>query len=658
MLRSLLNQRLGRYAIKELLGRGGMAAVYRATDTVLQRDVALKVLYPQFGDDASLSERFKREAVTAAALEHPHIVPIYDVGEHDGMAYIAMKLLDGRTFQERLQEAGAIGLEELLAVLEPVAAALDYAHARGIVHRDIKPGNIFLSRDAGGLRPMLTDFGIAKQLDATGLTTTGALIGTPDYMAPEQIAGRALDARVDVYALGMVAFRALAGRRAFEGTTQDVLLGHLYGHAPLPSALNAGLPAGVDEALGRAIAADRADRHPSAGAFVTALRQVARGGAAATAVGAPLVVRPTSEAATSSATVRGPAPAPIATQPTPRATPPPQPPRVPPPPEMPPTQPGAIRGGSGAAPWLLAVALAVVVGGLATALAFAIRDQSGQPGLTPVPPLATSTDIPPTATMAPASPTEDAAVLITVTPESTIAPPTAESPTATLLPPTVEPPTATPRSPTAEPPTATLQPPTATSRPPTAEPPTATLTPTLTATLVALCPTDLLKGGFGRLYEASRAIRDALGCPLRAEQPGLASQQFFTRGTFFYWDASNLDERADHIFVFFGLNSGPYKVFSTEEVAALGPEPPPGTDPNQPVRGFGRVYFNQPQAAERLGPWTSPEIVLKEDDPGVVQYFDKGMMIWTPDYRPSGGRSIFVLYNDGTFERYDDAFAG
>ncbi|MEI6181420.1 MAG: serine/threonine-protein kinase, partial [Chloroflexales bacterium] len=246
MLRSLLNQRLGRYLIKAPLGRGGMAAVYRATDTILQRDIALKILYPQYSDDASLIERFKREAVTAASLEHPNIVPVYDVGEHDGMAFIAMKLLNGRSLQERLQEVGTLSLDELLTVLTAVAAALDYAHARGIIHRDIKPANIFLSQENEGVRPLLTDFGIAKQLDAPGLTTTGALIGTPDYMAPEQIAGRPVDARTDGYALGMLAFRCLTGRRAFEGSTQDVLLGHLYGQAPLLSTLNPALPPGLD----------------------------------------------------------------------------------------------------------------------------------------------------------------------------------------------------------------------------------------------------------------------------------------------------------------------------------------------------------------------------------------------------------------------------
>ncbi|NTW97765.1 MAG: serine/threonine protein kinase, partial [Oscillochloris sp.] len=295
MLRTLINQRLGRYTITELLGRGGMAAVYRATDTVLQRDVALKVLYPQYSDDQSLVERFTREAVTAAALEHPHIVPVYDVGEHEGMAYIAMKLLSGETLQDHLQRVGAIGPDELCRLLAPVADALDYAHSRGVIHRDIKPGNIFLCQTpSGAAQVMLTDFGIAKRLDAPGLTTTGALIGTPDYMAPEQIAGRPVDARTDVYALGMLAYRALTGRRAFDGSTQDVLMGHLYRQPPLPSAVAPGLPAALDPVLLRAVASDANSRFPSAGAFVRALGDTAAAASpapdlpmAAYALGAP-----------------------------------------------------------------------------------------------------------------------------------------------------------------------------------------------------------------------------------------------------------------------------------------------------------------------------------------------------------------------------------
>src|SRR5690349_17207245 len=257
-LEDLIGRRLGRYQIVALLGRGGMAAVYRAHDTALRRDVALKVLYPQYGGDAALVERFQREAVLAANLDHPNILPIYDVGEAEGLVYIAMRLLSGRSFADLLRMRGAMPPAELLPIVDQIAAALDYAHARQIVHRDIKPANILiegLGDTAWGLQSpapnsqlstpapqaVLTDFGIAKSLDplASGLTATGVLIGTPEYMAPEQITGsNQVDARADIYALGVLVYRALTGRRPFEGGTQEVLMGHLHGTPADPSSID------------------------------------------------------------------------------------------------------------------------------------------------------------------------------------------------------------------------------------------------------------------------------------------------------------------------------------------------------------------------------------------------------------------------------------
>ena len=252
-LEDLIGRRLGRYEIVDVLGRGGMAAVYRAHDTLLRRDVALKVLYPQYTGDTALVERFQREAVLAAGLDHPNILPIYDVGEADGLVYIAMRLLSGRSFADVLRRRGALPPDQLVPIVEQIASALDYAHARQIVHRDIKPANILIEglADADPRGPaavsihaVLTDFGIAKSLDptATGLTVTGVLIGTPEYMAPEQIrGGRKVDGRTDVYALGVLVYRALTGRRPFEGGTQEVLIGHLQGGAPDPSAIEPAL---------------------------------------------------------------------------------------------------------------------------------------------------------------------------------------------------------------------------------------------------------------------------------------------------------------------------------------------------------------------------------------------------------------------------------
>jgi Serine/threonine protein kinase len=294
-LEDLAGRRIGRYEVIALLGQGGMAAVYRARDTVLQRDVALKVLYPQFLSDATLVERFRREAVLAARLDHPGIVPIYDIGETDGTAFIAMRLLDGPSLADVLRVRQRLTIDETIALLDQLAAALDYAHANGVIHRDIKPANIILeglgtlwNRSNPNLleqvrltvptmRAILTDFGIAKALDAPGTTTTGVLIGTPEYMAPEQIRGDVrIDGRADVYALGVLTFRCLTGRSPFEGTTQEVLLGHLEGAIVDPSALDPTIPQPIGAAIRLALARRPADRYRTAGEFVRALRSAAR----------------------------------------------------------------------------------------------------------------------------------------------------------------------------------------------------------------------------------------------------------------------------------------------------------------------------------------------------------------------------------------------
>lgn len=669
MLKSLINQHLGRYYIKELLGRGGMAAVYCATDTILRRDVALKVLYPQYSDDATLIERFKREAVTAAALEHPHIVPVYDVGEQDGMAFIAMKLFSGHTLQDRLQQAGAIELDELLDVLRPVASALDYAHSRGVIHRDIKPGNIFVSQTSDGAQVMLTDFGIAKQLDTPGLTTTGSLIGTPDYMAPEQISGASVDARTDIYALGMLVYRALTGRRAYEGSTQDVLMGHLYRRPELPSIVNPRLPPAVDNVIMRAVATSPADRFPSAGAFAEALRAVARSEAAPTPVGPP-VRAAAAQPVNSLPTQLNPALQwqGSGSQPIPRAESPSRPNVVQVRPALnttihpPAAEPAAPRGGSAA--WVVAIVLALLAGGLAVALGFSIggRDGNAAAGGSALPALITTT---PTASPEP-SPSNlpspaTTVIVITATAEPTLEPSATLAPSKppVVLPP---PPPAT-RTPTltAEPPTFTPTiTPTLTVEPPSLTPtPTITKTPeppTVTPSVEARCDDALLTGGFGKLYDDNVAVRTRLGCPIDSEAVGQASEQFFVHGTMYYWDRHNNTPLDDTIFVFYGLDKGSYELIGAEEAASYD-EPPPNPDPDAPVRGFGRVYFNKPGVADQLDEWISGEIVLKGKTAGVIQFFEKGIMLYTSDYRQPGAsaHSIFVLYTvDGSFERYND----
>ena len=277
-LDDLVHTTLGRYQIEAVIGQGGMAAVYRAFDPALQRHVALKVLYPQYLSDTDLVERFRREAVTAARLDHPHIAPIYDVGEAGGLVYLALKLLPGPSLADRLQHEGRLPPAEVVTLAVDIAAALDEAHRQGVVHRDIKPGNVLFDSH---MRAVLTDFGIAKSLDAPGLTASSVIIGTPDYIAPEQIdpslaPGRQLDGRADIYAFGALLYRTLTGRRPFEGSGQAVLLAHLRDDPPPPSSIIPSLPVAVDTILKAAMAKNPTDR-PSHAGDVAANLQAALG---------------------------------------------------------------------------------------------------------------------------------------------------------------------------------------------------------------------------------------------------------------------------------------------------------------------------------------------------------------------------------------------
>ena len=271
---SWIGQQFGKYIIHEELGRGGMARVFRATDTHLQRSVALKILLPALAADPEYSQRFEREAVTAANLHHPNIVTIFDVGEVQQIAYIAMEYVAGRTLQAVIDERGKLGLGYAVALLLPVADALDYAHTHQAVHRDIKPHNIMINADG---RVVLMDFGIAQAPIAgtQRLTRSGVFMGTPEYIAPEQAGAGPVDGRSDLYSLGIVAFEIITGRVPFTGTVPELLVAHSYTPAPAVSALLAGAPATLDTIFERALAKKPEQRPPSARAFIDAIRVVA-----------------------------------------------------------------------------------------------------------------------------------------------------------------------------------------------------------------------------------------------------------------------------------------------------------------------------------------------------------------------------------------------
>jgi serine/threonine protein kinase len=258
------------YEIESEVGRGGMSVVYRARDLRLNRSVAIKVLPPQLAYDPAIRTRFTREAQTSAHLAHPHIVPIFDVGEHDGIAYFVMSMVTGGNLASHLAREPRQPINEVRRILAEIADALAYAHLRGVIHRDIKPDNILLDGNSG--RAMVTDFGIARAMEGgTRLTATGIAVGTPTYMSPEQAEGdREIDGRSDIYSLGVVAYQMLTGRVPFTGgNSMALLLKHLT-ERPRPIAeLRPETPRSLREVIERALMKSAEDRWPTA----TALRE-------------------------------------------------------------------------------------------------------------------------------------------------------------------------------------------------------------------------------------------------------------------------------------------------------------------------------------------------------------------------------------------------
>ena len=260
------------YELESEIGRGGMAVVYRARDRRLNRPVAIKVLPPELAFDAAIRTRFTREAQTSALLSHAHIVPIYDVGEQDGIAYIVMGLITGGNLASLLTRDPRQPIDEVRRLLVEVADALGYAHLRGVIHRDIKPDNILLDRDSG--RAMVTDFGIARAMEAgTRLTVTGIAVGTPTYMSPEQASGeREIDGRSDIYSLGILGYQMLTGRVPFvAGNAMALLLKHMSEQPRPISELRPETPKPLREAIERALMKAPEDRWPTAAAMRDAL---------------------------------------------------------------------------------------------------------------------------------------------------------------------------------------------------------------------------------------------------------------------------------------------------------------------------------------------------------------------------------------------------
>jgi len=292
----------GRYRLKRLIAKGGMAEVWEAVDDILGRPVAVKMLHLHLAADESFRERFRREAIAAARLAHPNVVATYDTGTDDGITFIVMELVDGKTLRQILNETGPLPPGRAVHIAAQVADALQYAHKAGVVHRDVKPANIIVCPDG---RLKVADFGIAKAVEdsepdkpapAEALTGTGSIVGTAQYLSPEQVDGRSVDGRTDVYAVGVVLYEMLCGRPPFSGETDmAVALKHVTTQPLAPRQVRGGIPRALEDVVLRAMAKAPEARYQSAAELQTALLSVDLGAQEATGVVAPTgyVPRPT-----------------------------------------------------------------------------------------------------------------------------------------------------------------------------------------------------------------------------------------------------------------------------------------------------------------------------------------------------------------------------
>ncbi|MFI6352939.1 serine/threonine-protein kinase [Streptomyces sp. NPDC050743] len=273
----LIGAEIAGYKVERELGRGGMAVVYRARDLRLGRTVALKLLAPEYTRNDAFRRRFAQESRVAAAIDHPNIVPVFEAGEFDGVLYIAMCYVCGQDLRALIDGEGPLAVPVAVRVAAQLASALDAAHARDLVHRDVKPGNVLIAKGVDSDHPehvYLTDFGLAKKsLSLTGFTTVGEFVGTLDYVAPERIAGRPVDGRADLYSLACVVHEMLAGAPPFQREDHlELLWAHQYDPPPVLSKGRPDIPGTADDVLNKALAKAPDNRHDTCLEFVADLR--------------------------------------------------------------------------------------------------------------------------------------------------------------------------------------------------------------------------------------------------------------------------------------------------------------------------------------------------------------------------------------------------
>jgi len=620
-VKTLIGQPLGQYQIVEQIGKGGMATVFKAYQPGLDRYVAVKVLPAYYAHEEGFSERFVREAKAIARLDHPNILPVYDFGQTDGLSYIVMKYVAAGTLKARLGQP--MPPEEALEILRQIAAALDHAHAQGILHRDVKPGNILID-EKGWV--YLSDFGLAKMVEGSvQLTGSGVGVGTPAYMSPEQGQGLAVDGSTDVYSFGVVLYEMLTGRVPYEAETpMAVVVKHITSPLPLPRSINPTISESVERVILKALAKDPDDRFARAGelvdAFETALTQTEQ-----------QEFIPSPPAASK--------PDPV--QPVPPA--PAYPVHAPPPPvaQSPPSQSAAparrsrlpvlaIAGGAGAVlifGVVLVVALIILLGRNGETVSGALASPSAPPTTPTLAALETSTPQMPDDTLTPRPiPTETAMLLSTFTPILTEAP----SPTITTAP------------------TDTLI-------------PTSTLVPTDTPIPPTFTPTRPINPDtghrphplFNEMWEEAGGGSSPLGYPTGPAITDLNyAKQYFERGFMYWWQSPTSrepiwvavipDPAADS-----GTAWMRYDNAWDPSMSLFPASCPEATEPLGPMAGFGVTWCDGPGVKEQVGAPIEREFGSGDTYPkGAVQFFQHGVMFENP-----ADRQIWALVEDYGWRR-------
>jgi serine/threonine-protein kinase len=613
----LVGRNLGKYHILKELGQGGMGIVYKAFDPTLEREVAVKVLAAHLTGEDEFVQRFLREARAAAKLDHPNIVTIHEVGQEENLYYFVMTLLAGQSLAQILEGQGPLSFETVLSVTEQVAGALDYAHERGFVHRDVKPSNIVV--DAQG-RAVLTDFGLVRAEAGVRLTRTGVMLGTPEYMSPEQALEEEATAASDLYALAVVVYEMLVGQAPFQAQTPlGVLMKQLKEAPPRLRPRNPAISEELEEVVLAALSKDPRARPASGAIFVESLRQAMAASrrevpsSRVPPIAQPFPVPPDEpeEVAVLPMVPEGE----IVAEPVPMT---PRPVSPPAQPALETTRPSEQpEDRRRIPPWMW-----FVFGFGMIALAFAVgmfinmgTRGNHEPTVMEVSPTSTpdlgETDQPvlspsPVIIVATGEPTE--APTETLPPRSTVTP--SPLPTDTVPPTDTPVPTSTPA------PTDTAPPPTETPRPTSTSPPTVTPTP---------CPE--VTGPFAQIWLAEQ---ERLGCALNEAHASWIAQEVFERGQMLW------RQDTDGISVLyadgtFAVYDNPWQegdpVFSCTDIA-------PEESPPTPIRGFGKIWCTYTEVREGLGWATEAERGFY----GTVQDFEGGSIL-----RTDGGDTYLLL---------------